>query len=442
LTFYQSGFKFSPPEKQLPRDKISRLYMQNKKRIVITGLGTLNAIANNISDFVCALKAGVCGIGPLDLFETQGFRCQNGGQIKNFVPRNYIPRDFSLKRMSRADMLSFAAALEALRDAGLYPLPQQLACEMGVAIGGGSGGLLEAETFYKDLLNNNGKRARFSCLSTVYCASSADRIASNLGLSGPKATFMTACSAGATAIGYARDLIQNGQAQTMLAGGVEPMCRITYAAFNALKSLDPEVCHPFDHDRAGLSLGEAAAIMVLEPLEAALGRGAKIYGEILGYGVTCDSFHMTAPDEKASGGVRSMQAALQDSGLGCADVDYINAHGTATPVNDVTETKAIKEVFGRSAYSLPVSSTKAMTAHTLGAAGALEGIVSILALTHGFIPATINYRNRDPQCDLDYVTEGARRADLRVVLSNSFAFGGNNTTVIFGKYDQKGARNG
>ena len=416
--------------------------MQTKRRIVITGLGTINAVAHNIPDFISALSAGVCGIGPLDLFDTDGFRCHNGGQIKNFSPRNYIPQNYSLKRMSRADMLSFVAALEALTDAGLYPLPRQLAEDTGVVIGGGSGGLLEAESFYRDLLNKNGRHARFSRLTTLYCASSADRIASNLSLSGPKATFMTACSAGGTALGYARDLIQNGQANMVIAGGVEPMCRITYAAFNALKSLDPEVCHPFDQNRAGLSLGEAAAIMILEPLEEALARGAKIHGEILGYGVTCDSFHMTAPDENASGAIRSMQAALRDSGLTSEDVDYINAHGTATPVNDAMETRAIKKVFGKRAYSIPVSSTKAMTAHTLGAAGALEGIVSVLALEHGFIPPTINFREPDPACDLDYVTEGARKADLRVVLSNSFAFGGNNTTVIFGKCDKNGVRNG
>ncbi|OPY83938.1 MAG: 3-oxoacyl-(acyl-carrier-protein) synthase 2 [Smithella sp. PtaU1.Bin162] len=416
--------------------------MPGKKRIVITGLGTINAVADNVSDFAAALRAGVCGIGPLNLFETSGFRSQNGGQIKNFAARNYIPRDFSLKRMSRADMLSLAATLAAFSQAGLYPLPPQLKEETGVSIGGGSGGLLEAEFFYRDYLKKGGGHVHFSGLSSVYCASSADRIASTLGLSGPKATFMTACSAGATAIGYARDLIVNGQARIMLAGGVEPMCRITYAAFNALKSLDPGVCHPFDRDREGLSLGEAAAVLVLESLDTALARGARVIGELLGYGVTCDSFHMTAPDEKASGAVRSMRAALSDSGLTPHDVDYINAHGTGTPVNDVMETTAIKEVFGRRAYNLPVSSTKAMTAHTLGAAGALEAIVSLLALQHGFIPPTINYRNPDPLCDLDYVTDGSRPADLRIVLSNSFAFGGNNTTLILGKYDEKGNWNG
>jgi 3-oxoacyl-[acyl-carrier-protein] synthase II len=410
-----------------------------KKRIVITGMGTLNALANNVPDFFLSLREGLCGIRAIDLFDAAGFRSQTGGQIKNFIARDYIPRNFSTKRMSRADTLSFAATLEALRDAELYPVPEALKEETGIAIGGGAGGLLNAEDFYADFLKNNGRNAKFSTLSSLFCASSADRIASAFGFAGPKSTFMTACSAGATAIGYARDLILNGQASIMLAGGVEPMCRLTYAAFNALKSVDPNVCRPFDQNRAGLSLGEAAAIMILEEMDTALSRGAKIYGEILGYGITCDSFHMTAPDEQASGAVRSMQAALKDSGLSINDIDYINAHGTATPVNDVIETKAIKEVFGRRAYSIPVSSTKSMHAHTLGASGALEGIVSVLALRHGFIPPTINYQDSDPLCDLDYVTTGSRKANLRAVLSNSFAFGGNNTTVIFGRYSERGA---
>ena len=413
--------------------------MVKNKRIVITGLGTINAIANNAGQFAENLRLGHCGIEDIDLFDTSEFRTHKGGQIKHFHPRPFIPESFSLKRTSRADQLALTAALEALMDAGLYPLPESLKEDMGVVIGGGSGGLLEAESFYADFIKKGMARSKFSRLSSIYCASSSDRIASALELSGPKTTFMTACSAGATALGYARDLILNGQARMMLAGGVEPMCRITYASFNALKSVDEHVCRPFAKNRAGLSLGEASAIMVMEELEAALERGAKIYGEFLGYGVTCDSFHMTAPDEKASGAVRSMRAALYDSGLSIEDIDYINAHGTATPVNDVTETKAIREVFGRRAYDIPVSSTKSMHAHTLGAAGALEGVVCLLALTRGFIPPTIHSDERDPDCDLDYVTQGARKASLRVVLSNSFAFGGNNTTVIFGKYEGQGA---
>jgi len=408
-----------------------------KKRIVITGLGTINAIAKNVPDFSTALQNGICGIADLDLFDTAGFRSRTGGQIKNFHVHDYMPREFSTRRMSRADMLALAATIEALRNAGLYLPPDKIKKDMGVVIGGGAGGLLEAEEFYGKLLTT-GKRGRFSKLSALFCASSADRIASTFDLMGPKATFMTACSGGGTALGYARDLICNGQASMVLAGGVEPMSRTTYASFNALKSVAADVCRPFDKHREGLSLGEAAAMMVLEDLESALDRGARIYGEILGYGITCDAYHMTAPDEKASGAVRSMQAALKDSDLSPDDIDYINAHGTATPVNDVMETKAIKEVFGRRAYTLPVSSTKSMHAHTLGAAGALEAIVSVLALHHGFIPPTINHRDADPLCDLDYVTSGSRKAGLRAVLSNSFAFGGNNTTLIFGKYSERG----
>ncbi len=413
--------------------------MDRGKRIVITGMGTKNAIGGNVSEFARSLEEGVCGISQIDLFDTTEFRTHKGGQVKDFDPRRSIPEEFSLKRMSRADSLSMAAALEALNDAGLYPLPENIKENMGVAIGGGAGGLLEAESFYAEMLKKGKERSKYSRLSSLFCASSADRIATNLELLGPKATFMTACSAGATALGYARDLILNGHAGIMLAGGVEPMCRLTYAAFNALKSVDEDVCRPFDRNRSGLSLGEASAILILESLEAAQNRGAKIYGELMGYGVTCDSFHMTAPDEKASGAARSMRAALADSGLTVEDIDYINAHGTATPVNDQMETRAIKEVFGSRAYRIPVSSTKSMHAHTLGASGALEGIVSLLALAKRFVPPTIHWRERDPECDLDYVTQGARRADLRAVLSNSFAFGGNNTTVIFGRYEERGA---
>jgi 3-oxoacyl-[acyl-carrier-protein] synthase II len=412
--------------------------VSKKKRIVVTGMGTINAIANNVPEFVRALAEGRCGIRDIDIFDTTGYRCRNGGQIRDFLPRSFIPAEFPLKRMSRSDLLAFAAALEALRDAGLYPLPEAIKDGMGVAVGGGSGGLLEGESFYSDLLRKGSSKAHFSRISSLYCASSTDRIAAFLGLLGPKITLMTACSSGATVLGYARDLIRNGHTAIMLAGGVEPMCRITYSSFNALKSLDPDVCRPFDRYRGGLSLGEAAAVMVLESLESALARGASIYGEILGYGVTCDAHHMTAPDEQGAGAVRAMRAALKDSGLGPEDIDYINAHGTATTVNDAMESRAIREVFGRRANAVPVSSTKSMTAHTLGASGALEGVVSLVALAYGFMPPTINYRDPDPCCDLDYITEGARPSALRAVLSNSFAFGGNNTTVIFGKRPDEG----
>ncbi len=414
-----------------------------EERVVITGLGTVNALGNSVAELAEGLQQGRCGIGPVSLFDTGPFRTHTGAQLKAFDPRKRIPPWYSLKRLSRADRMALAATLEALRDAGLHPLPEDLERETGVIIGGGSGGKLEAETFFEAYLRKGG-RARFSRLAHLSCASSADVIAAKLRLQGPKTTLMTACSAGSTAVGLARDLIGNGAARMMIAGGVEPMCRTTYASFNTLKAVDPEPCKPFDRDRRGLSLGEAAAVLVLETLSDARLRGAKIYGEVLGYGVTCDAHHMTAPDSEASGAARAMKMALADAGLAPEAVDYINAHGTGTPANDVTETRAIKAVFGKRAYEIPVSSTKSMTGHTLGASGALEAVISLLAIERAFIPPTISCRHSDPECDLDYVTEGARFLAPRIVLSNSFAFGGNNTTVIFGRYEEeeRGRRTG
>lgn len=405
------------------------------ERVVVTGLGTLNAVARSAPEFAGALREGRCGIGPFSVFDPSAFRTQIAAEVKDFNPRDHIPRPYPVKRMSRADLLGFAAALEALKDAGLDPLPPDLAEETGVVIGGGGGGLLEGERFYGDYLRTGGRLARFSALSAVYCASSADRIATLLGLWGPKTSFMTACSSGATAIGYARDLIRRGSAPVIIAGGTEPLCRITYAAFNALQAVDPEPCKPFAGNRAGLSLGEAAGVLVLESLGHARARGARIYAEVLGYGVTCDSHHMTAPDPEASGAVRSMREALRDAGVSPERVDYVNAHGTATPANDVMESRAIRHVFGDRAGRIPVSSTKSMTGHTLGASGALEAVASVLAIRHRFIPPTIHCTVPDPECDLDYVTEGAREEDLSVVLSNSFAFGGNNTSLVIGRFE-------
>jgi 3-oxoacyl-[acyl-carrier-protein] synthase II len=384
------------------------------------------------------LQAGRCGIGPVTVFDTTEFRTHNGGQLQAVAPRELIPPPFSRKRMSRADCMAFAATIEALKDAELLDAPERLRAEMGVVIGGGAGGMLECEAVYRDyLLGRRG--AAYSRFASFCCASSADRIASALGLMGPKTTFMTACSSGATAIGYARDLIQTHMAPVAICGGTEPLCRLTYAAFNALQAVDPEYCRPFDKNRLGLSLGEGAGIMILEALSHARRRGARIYGELLGYGVSCDAYHMTAPDPAGAGAALAMQRALDDAGVSTGAVDYINAHGTGTPANDLMETKGIKAVFGRRAYQIPISSTKSMTGHTLGAAGAIEGVAAVLAIHHRFIPPTIHCATPDPHCDLDFVTEGARpAAEIRIVLSNSFAFGGNNTAVVFGRYNASG----
>ncbi|MBT8373623.1 MAG: beta-ketoacyl-[acyl-carrier-protein] synthase family protein [Deltaproteobacteria bacterium] len=409
-----------------------------EERVVITGLGTINSIAKSVPEFYNALRKGVCGIGPITVFDTTNSRTSTGGEVRDFNYKDLFPDKFSAKRMSRSDMMAMAATIEALKDAGLFPVPDELLENTGVVIGGGAGGMLECEKAYRYHHAGMNKKVLFSRFSSLCCASSADHIASRLSLMGPKTTFMTACSSGATAIGYARDLICDKRANVIIAGGTEPLSRITYASFNSLKVVDKEYCKPFDKNRQGLSLGEGAGILVLESLSHAQGRGAKIYGEVLGYGVSCDSHHMTAPDPEASGAVRCMTAALQDAKVRPSLVNYVNAHGTATPANDPMETIAIKKVFGERAYNIPVSSTKSMTGHTLGASGAIEGVVSLLSIAHQFIPPTIHRTEPDPECDLDYVTEGSRKANISIVLSNSFAFGGNNTSVVFARFTEKG----
>jgi 3-oxoacyl-[acyl-carrier-protein] synthase II len=263
-------------------------------------------------------------------------------------------------------------------------------------------------------------------------------MATHLKLRGPKTTFMTACSSGATAIGYARDLILLGAADMVVCGGTEPLCRITYSAFNALQAVDPDYCKPFDRNRRGLSLGEGAGIMILESLAHARKRGARIYGEILGCGISCDANHMTAPAPNAAGAVSAMTAALADAGIFPDTVNYINAHGTATAANDLMEIRGIKAVFGAGAQNIPVSSTKSMLGHTLGAAGAIEAVVCMLAIEHRFIPPTIHHETPDETCDLDVVPGVSRDAPIDVVLSNSFAFGGNNTVLVFGRFSENG----
>jgi len=407
------------------------------KRVVVTGRGTVNAIAGNVVEYTAALKAGACGIGPVTLFDTGEYRAHTGAQVKDFDARKHIPSGCSLKRLSRADAMALAAALEAVGDAGLMPISAELAAVTGVVIGGGAGGMLECEPVYARYLEKGADRLPLSAFAAFSCASSADHIATHLKLLGPKTTFMTACSSGATAIGYARDLIRIGAADVMVCGGTEPLCRITYAAFNALQAVDPQYCKPFDRDRRGLSLGEGAGVLVLESLDHARLRDAAIYAEVLGCGISCDAHHMTAPDPDAAGAANAMTAALADAGISPAAVDYINAHGTATPANDRMEVLAIQRVFGKRAQEIPISSTKSMIGHTLGAAGAIEAVACILALEHHFLPPTIHHDAPDDGCRLDLISGRFRDATVNTVLSNSFAFGGNNTALVFGRFDEK-----
>jgi 3-oxoacyl-[acyl-carrier-protein] synthase II len=407
-------------------------------RVVVTGRGTVNAIANNVEAFANALKAGVCGIGPVTLFDTTDYRTHNGAQVRDFDPRRHIPGKYALKRMSRSDCMAMAATLEALSEAGLTPFPEELAADTGVVIGGGAGGMLECEPVFARSLENGADRLHGSPFASFSCASSADHIATHLNVMGPKTTFMTACSSGATAIGYATDLIRQKAARVVICGGTEPLCRITYSAFNALQAVDPDHCKPFDRDRQGLTLGEGAGILILESLDHARRRQAEIYGEVLGCGISCDANHMTAPDPKAAGAVSAITAALADAGISPKDVDYINAHGTATPANDMMEIRGIKTVFGNRAQQVPVSSTKSMIGHALGAAGAIEAVACMLAIERGFLPPTVHHETPDEACDLDVLPGRSREAEPNIVLSNSFAFGGNNTCLVLGRWSQSG----
>ncbi len=332
--------------------------------------------------------------------------------------------------MSRADRMGIAAAAEAVRESGL-DFSREDPTRIGVILGGGTSGLIDSEAFFDRHLH--GKKGRPSRVLNHLPDAITDRIAQYFALEGLKSTITTACSSSANAMGYAHDAIAAGLADVVLTGGSDVLARLTYAGFNSLRSVDPEPCRPFDRDRKGLSIGEAAGILVFEERERAERRGAPILAEFLGYGVTSDAYHMTAPDPSGAAGGRTVRAALESAGVNVSDIDYVNAHGTATPQNDTAETAALKAGLGDRAHRIPISSIKSMIGHCLCASGAIEGVATILTIRDGKIPPTIHYENPDPTCDLDYVPNEARELSVRVAISNSFAFGGNSSVVVFGR---------
>jgi 3-oxoacyl-[acyl-carrier-protein] synthase II len=334
-----------------------------------------------------------------------------------------------VRRASRADLLGLCAAREAVAAAGLAPADLATAA---VVHGTGAGGAQLLERYVARTLARGLDRAPPSWLVPQQPATTTDLIANELGAFGPRTTLMTACSSSATALGYGADLIRLGRADVVIAGGTEALCRLTFGGFSALRVLDPSPCRPFDAARAGLNLGEGSALLVLEGLDHARRRGARVQAELCGYGVSADAHHLTAPDPTGGGPARAMRAALADAGVPPEAVDYVNAHGTATAHNDPVETAALHAAFGAHAAALLVSSTKAMFGHTLGAAGALEAVVATVALEDGLVPPTLGLERADPACDLDYVAGAPRRRPLRHVLSSSFAFGGHNTCLLFG----------
>ncbi len=403
-----------------------------RRRAAVTGLGIITAIGQDIPSFWENLIKGACGIETVNLFDASHYRSRKAAEVKGFDPLLFFSaRD--LQRMSRCDQLGLKAAAEAILDSGLDWRIEDRE-RIGIFVGGGAGGILSAERYRKEMLRKGWRRVRPSLLLPFATCAITDAIAQKYGFLGPRATIATACSSSATAIGYALSSIRLGEVEVAIAGGSESLSEVTFGGFNALRSLDEDRCRPFDLNRKGLSLGEGAAFLVVEEAEHAVRRGAKVYAEILGYGLTGDGHHMTAPDPDGDGALRAMKEALRDSGISPGDVHYINAHGTATPVNDLAETKAIKNLFGERAAKIPVSAIKSMVGHCLGAAGAVEAVATILSVREDRIPPTINYQTPDPECDLDYVPNQSRTAAVEIALSNSFAFGGNNTALVFGKW--------
>lgn len=401
------------------------------KRVVVTGMGIITSIGSSLPAFEHSLFVGRCGIGPVTLFDTAGFSARVGGQVKNDnLTASFKPRE--IKRVSRCDLLGLIAAREALTQSGL----DLDLCDrngIGVVLGGGAGGMLEWERYRRSLWAGKKWTTPSKLLASAPCTLT-DLIAGRHGLEGTRATITTACSSSATSIGYGFDLIRSGDQQVVITGGSESLSELTFAGFNALRVMSPEACRPFDRNRRGLSLGEGAAILVLEAFDHARQRGAAMLAEVLGYAINSDAYHMTSPDPEAKGMQRVMAQAIARANVTAGQIDYVNTHGTGTKINDATETIAIKQALGADSRSrLTVSSTKSMVGHCLGAAGAIEAVATILALQRQIAPPTIHLEDSDPVCDLDYVPQVARPQRIRRALSNSFAFGGNNTALVLGR---------
>lgn len=401
------------------------------QRVAITGLGIITAIGENSAEFREGLFKGKSGIGPVTVFDATGFPSRVAAEVKS---KDLIApfETKEIKRVSRCDLLGLIAAAEAIGDAG-FDLDACNPNEIGVVLGGGAGGMLSWERFRRAQWSKKGSPRPSLLLPSSPCTLT-DLIANRYGLNGTRSTISTACSSSSTSIGYASDLIRYGMQEVVVSGGSEALSELTFAGFNSLRVVDPEYCRPFDRNRMGLSLGEGAAIVILEAYERAKRRGATIYAEVLGYAINSDAFHMTSPDPEARGMNRVMAKALENAHVAPEQVDYINAHGTGTKINDQTETRAIKQVFGETrAKGLAVSSTKSMVGHCLGAAGAVETAATILAVHEQVVPPTIHLEEPDPECDLDYVPNQARPKEIHIAMKNSFAFGGNNTAVVFGR---------
>ena len=410
-----------------------------RRRVVITGLGAVTPVGLTAADSWQAVRSGVCGIGPITQFDPTDQKVSLAAEVKGFDPEAHFTRQ-EAKHMARFTQFALASAREALQDSGLDKEQEDLD-RCGVIVSSGIGGLSITEAEHDKGAQKGWDRVSPFYIPMGICNMAAGQIAIHTGFRGMCSCPVTACTGGTNAVGDAFHYIRDGYADVMLCGGAESaVTPLAIGAFTSMKALtqnpDPDRASiPFDAERSGFVLGEGAAILLLEELEHAKARGARIYAEVVGYGATCDAYHMTAPRPDGSGGAKAMEMAIADAGAKPEDVDYINAHGTSTPLNDAGETAAVKTVFGDHAYQLAISSTKSMTGHMLGAAGAVEALFCALALQEGFLPATIHYQVPDPACDLDVVPNQGRSADLRYALSNSLGFGGHNGSLLFKKWE-------
>lgn len=413
-----------------------------KQRVVITGMGVVTALGQDLNTLWDNLMAGKSGVSVVEAFDVSEYTTRIAASIKDFNPEDYMERK-DARKMDRFVQFAVAAGTMALKDSGIEIGGNAEAERVGVSIGSGIGGLGTWEDQHNALLEKGPKRVSPFFIPMMIANMGSGQLSITLGAKGPNTTPVTACATGSHAIGDSFRLIQRGDADVMICGGAEATIRPTgMAGFCSMRAMstrndEPEkASRPFDTDRDGFVMGEGAGVLILESLEHAQKRGARIYAEVIGYGLSGDAHHMTEPDPE--GAARCMKMAIRDAGLQPEDIDYINAHGTSTPVGDKSETEAVKKSLGDHAYKVAVSSTKSMTGHLLGAAGGVEAVICGLALQHQTIPPTINLDNQDPACDLDYVPNVPRKAELNVVMSNSFGFGGHNATVVLKNSKRKG----
>lgn len=411
-----------------------------KKRVVITGLGCVTPVGIGKDDFWVNIKSGVSGIDKITRFDYTNYQTQIAGEVKDFTPENYISKK-ELKKMDRFTQFAMVASKLAVADSEL-DLDSVDKNRMGTVIGTGIGGVETIEAQHKNLLEKGNRRVSPFFIPMMIGNMAAGQVAIEFGAKGPSTNICTACASGTNSVGDAFKIIQRGDADIMIAGGTEAaVTEFAVAGFCNMKAMSTnndnpkKASRPFDKDRDGFVMGEGCGILILEELESAIKRNAKIYAEVVGYGMTSDAYHITTPAENGEGAARSMQVAINDAGINPNQIDYINAHGTSTYYNDLYETMAIKSVFGEDAKNVSISSTKSMTGHLLGASGAIEAIVCALAIKENFVPPTINLENPGEEMDLDYTPNKGKERTINYALSNSLGFGGHNATLVFKRYE-------